>query len=127
MKESKKKMKVILIMSLYMCCSAMGLVLIKMGVNKGFGISLENNFLQIKFGVILIVGMLLYVTSFLLSLFAMSKLDLNYFYPISSGMIYIFVCVLSVVLLKENISKTAICGMILILAGVVVMNFPDKL
>ena len=124
MKERKKKMSIVIVGLLYVSCSALGLVLIKFGVNKGIGFSTNRSLLQIHFDLILLVGMLLYVLSFLLSMFVMSKMDLNYFYPVSAGIIYVLVCLLSFFILKETIQKSAILGMAFILTGVMIMNWP---
>lgn len=111
---------------LYILCSAFGLVLIKMGVNQGMGLSIKSSTFQFQMGILVPVGLVLYVTSFLLSIFVMSKMNLSYFYPISAGMIYIVVCIASFILLKEAISRNALIGMACILLGVFIINMPSK-
>lgn len=115
-----KKQMMLLVM--YVMCSGGGLTLLKLGVNKGIGIRFKDGMFRIDFNYILILGMILYVVSFLLSLLAMSKMNLNYFYPISAGLIYVFVCILGTVLFKETVTLREIVGMFVIMIGVIIMN-----
>ena len=70
----------------------------------------------------MIIGMVVYIVSFLLSLAVMKKMNLSVFYPISAGLIFILTCILSVVLLKEKVAVNQFIGMGIILIGIVVMN-----
>lgn len=126
-KASKRKRvsQVIVGFILYVMCSATGLVLIKKGINAGFKLSVSNGIFDMSFGLILLVGAMLYVISFLLSITVMSKMNLTYFYPLSAGLIYILVCILGVFFLGERIVFSQFIGMALILAGVVVMNLKN--
>ncbi len=115
-------MKNLITLVLYVLFSSMGLFLMKSGINKGFALGLENGGLYFHIGLAALVGIVLYVCSFFLSVLVMSKMNLTYFYPVSAGLVYILVCFLGVVFLKENISARQCVGMALILGGVVVMN-----
>ncbi len=115
-------MKNFIMLVLYVLFSSMGLILMKLGIGKGFSLGLEDGGLYFHIGLAALVGIVLYVCSFFLSLLVMSKMDLTYFYPISAGLIYVIVCLLGAVFLKENISARECVGMALILGGVVVMN-----
>lgn len=126
MNNEKVGKKMLVWILIYVCCSALGLVMIKMGINQSFKFSVSNQIIELRFGLKLILGFILYVTSFLLSMLVLSKFDLNYFYPVSAGLIYVLVCILSVALLKEVLSKNAMIGMVLIFAGVIFMNLPGK-
>ena len=111
-----------LILLIYAICSASGLSLLKLGVNSGFSLKLHAGMIQFEINWVLILGAIIYVISFLLSLFAMSKMNLSYFYPISAGLIYVVVCVLSIFLFKEKINTQQLIGMGFILIGFIVMN-----
>lgn len=112
----------IILMLCYIACSASGLILLKMGLNHGTVISFSTALVEIKVHTLLIAGALLYVVSFLLNLVVMGRFDLSYVYPVSAGLIYIAILVLSVALLKEKITTTQIVGMAAILIGIVIMN-----
>ena len=72
----------IFLISIYVCFSATGLVLIKMGTSQGFGIALSKGVFRLELGSLLLVGLTLYITSFLLSMVVMSKMNLTFFYPL---------------------------------------------
>jgi len=108
----------ILLMLIYIICSALGLVLLKAGLNNGTIISLNADFLGIKFHILFICGTLLYIFSFLV----INKFNLSYAYPITAGLIYITILLLSVLILKEQISARQMIGMVTILIGIIIMN-----
>lgn len=107
---------------IYVCLSAMGLTLIKVGLGKQTSLSLDTNGFSLSFSWILIAGMCLYILSFLTSLLVMKGMNLSIYYPLSAGLIYIFVCVLSVIVLKEKIGMIQLIGMAVIFAGILIMN-----
>ncbi len=111
-----------IVMAIYIACSAFGLVLIKVGVNKGAGLTASGGVLSVSLGLPALLGLLLYLTSFLLSMGILSKMELSFFYPMSAGLIYIAVCLLSFLILKESVTVTKLIGALAILAGVVIMN-----
>lgn len=118
--------KMFLWMIIYVFFSALGLTLLKLGVSDGAGLSKTNGMITMKFKTILILGLVLYLTSFLISLFVISKCNLTYFYPICSGLIYVVVCLLGVLFLKEKLSVYSIIGIVCILGGITVMNLQPK-
>jgi multidrug transporter EmrE-like cation transporter len=102
--------------------SACGLVFLKMGASRDLKISISEGIFEIKLNIYVIIGLLCYVSSFIVSLVAMGKTNLNIFYPISAGLGYIVVCVASYLILKESFSVLQIIGTIIILIGVIIMN-----
>ena len=122
--KGMKQMKLlsVVLLLVYVLCSALGLTLIKMGMNQGSSFSLSGGAVSVRFTALFILGALLYICSFLLSMFVLSKLQMNLFYPISAGLIYILVTTFSVLLLKENFSVLQLAGAGLILGGIVLIN-----
>lgn len=112
----------IALLIIYVMCSALGLILLKMGINAGAHVEIGSMFVDIKFHTHFILGAILYIFSFLLNTIVMSRFDLSFVYPLSAGMIYIAILLLSVMLLKENISMLQFIGMLAILLGIVLMN-----
>lgn len=110
------------IILIYVTFSVSGLLLLKIGTTRAFDVSISNGNFSFSVNGFLLIGMCLYLVSFLTSLVAMKTIDLSIFYPISAGLGYIFVCLLSYLILKEHISKEQLIGMGLILIGVVLMN-----
>ncbi len=117
--KRKKDMTLII---LYVLISASGLILLKMGANHEFMVNISKEGLGISVNWQILLGMLFYVCSFLVSLMAMKKINLSIFYPISSGLGYVVICLTSYLVLKETISLKQLVGMAIILIGVVVIN-----
>lgn len=107
---------------IYVCLSAAGLTLIKIGLNKQGTLLLDKNGFTLAFSWLLVLGMVLYILSFLTSLIVMKSMNLSVYYPLSAGLIYVAICVLSFVVLKEKIGVAQLIGMSIILVGIIVMN-----
>ena len=107
---------------IYVCLSATGLTLIKLGLGKDSTLLLNKGGFSLNLSWILVLGACLYVVSFLTSMVVMKGMNLSVFYPLSAGLIYIAVCILSFLLLKEKITTMQLIGMAVILAGIVIMN-----
>ncbi len=112
----------ILLMIIYVGCSALGLTLLKMGLNDGVKLTFSTACMEMKLPMLLFAGILLYICSFLLNMLVMSRFNLSYVYPVSAALIYIAIVVFSVILLKEQVSRTQMIGMAVILVGIVIMN-----
>lgn len=107
---------------IYALLSATGLVLLKLGTGNKLDLQVCKEGITISVNYMLIVGMVFYILSFIVSLIIMRTTDLSYFYPLSIGMAYIIVCIMSYWVLGENISKQKLIGMLVILVGVIIMN-----
>lgn len=110
-----------LVFLVYILMSSIGLFLIKTGAN-GTSFALQNGLLSLQISPRLILGFLVYVLSFLLSIFVISRMKLSLFYPIGSGTILVISCLLGYFFLKEQIGVPQMIGIVLILGGVIAMN-----
>lgn len=110
------------IIILYVLFSVSGLLFLKIGTTRAFDLSFSNGNFKFTINYILMIGTLLYLIAFITSLIAMKTIDLSIFYPISAGLGYVLVCLLSYLVLKEAISKQQLIGMLFILVGVILMN-----
>jgi len=70
----------------------------------------------------LLIGFVFYVCSFLLSVFIISRMKPSVFYPVGTGSLLLLTCLFSHFFLKERIGSTQLIGIVLILAGVIVIN-----
>ena len=111
---------------IYVCLSALGLTLIKVGTNKGSSLILNSSGISLQLNWILVLGMVVYVVSFLTSMVVMKSMDLSLFYPLSAGLIYIIICLLSFLVLHESIPTQRLIGMTVILVGIIIMNIGRK-
>ena len=103
---------------IYVCLSATGLTMLKMGLDRGSTLLLDKSGFTLQFNWLLLLGMCVYVLSFLASLLVMKRMDLSLYYPISAGLVYIIVCLVSVLVLKEK----QLAGMAVIFVGIILMN-----
>lgn len=122
MNEKKGTGKGMIGLIVYVCLSATALTLIKLGLGKESTLLLDKGGFNLSLSWLLVGGALIYVVSFCLSMVVMKGMNLSLFYPLSAGLIYIAVCLLSFLVLKEKISTTQLIGMAVILAGVIIMN-----
>lgn len=120
MKGQKSKMLGLLI---YVCLSSVGLTLIKIGTGRNFTLRFSKSYIGLEVNYVLLLGMLIYIVSFLTSMMVMKTMNLSIFYPLSAGMIYIIVCLLGFFVLKEKITINQLIGMGIILIGIVIINF----
>lgn len=121
--DKKKGMgKQMLGLLIYVCLSAMGLTLIKIGLDKNCSLVLDKTSFSLSFSWILVIGICLYILSFLTSMIVMKNMNLSVYYPLSAGLIYVVVCILSVLVLKEHLTWNQLVGMAIIFAGIIFMN-----
>ncbi len=107
---------------IYVFLSATGLTLIKIGTGRGGSLVLDAKGFQLQLNWTLIIGMFIYIMSFLLSLVVMKGMNLSLFYPLSAGMIYIAICGISYFILGEKIIFRQWAGIAVILTGIIIMN-----
>ena len=114
-------MKIINII-LYLCFSVGGLVLVKMQSN-GFKISSENGDLNMSINIKMILGLILYIISFLIyTFYIVKKFDLSYIFPIITGITQILVILAGIFIFKEQINIYGYIGMAAIIIGVILLN-----
>lgn len=106
----------------YVCVSATGLTLIKIGTTKECTLLLNSAGFDLRLSWILILGFAIYVLSFLMSIAVMKHMNITIFYPLSAGLIYILVSLAGFIVLKESFTYQQLIGMGIILMGIVVMN-----
>ena len=116
------KMKMYIVFAVYILLSAGALTLIKLGANNASQLSVDGGVFSMKIGLMMLVGLVLYIVSFLLSLSLISSFNLSYYYPLSAGAIYVVVALFASMFLKEKMSGAQYAGMAMILAVIVLMN-----
>ena len=107
---------------IYVCMSAAGLTMIKIGTARESTLLLDTAGFDLKLSWILVIGLCIYVLSFLMSIMVMKRMNLTIFYPLSAGLIYILVSLAGFIVLKETFTVQHLIGMAIILVGIVVMN-----
>lgn len=101
---------------------ACGQIVLKMGTSQAAaaGMSLLEQLLKYFTNLYILGGLVLYTLSALVWIFAISKIQLSIAYPmVASG--YVLVVILSYLVLHEPVSSLRILGLVVIVAGVVII------
>ncbi len=101
---------------------ACGQIIMKMGTSQltVSGLSIMNQLLKYFTNIPILTGLVLYTLSAVFWIFAISKVQLSVAYPmVASG--YVLVVILSYLLLHEPVSSLRILGLIVVVAGVVII------
>jgi len=114
-------MPIWIIFAIYVLMSATGLFLIKTGTETT-SIVIENSIFNFQLSIRLIVGFIVYIFSFILSIYVISKMKLTVFYPTVTGTMLVLTSLLGYFFLKEHIGIMQLIGMALIMVGVIVLN-----
>jgi multidrug transporter EmrE-like cation transporter len=108
-------MKIINII-LYLIFSVGGLILVKMEQNQ-VNLSINQGKLDFSIGIKMIVGLVLYILSFIVR-----KFDLSYIFPIITGITQVLVILAGIFLFKEHISVHGYIGIFCIICGIILLN-----
>ncbi len=112
-------MKIILT-GIYVLLTTGGLFCMKLG-GDSLSLSLKNE-ISFRIGFITALGFLLYIGSFLLWQKLIATYDLSYIVPIATGIVQIVVLIGSYFFFKENMSVLNIIGILLVIAGIVLIS-----
>ena len=120
-KEAHKMINVILIV-FYIILTIAGVVLFKLGTQKDFVVSIATGVFTLKISLMSIIGLVCYLCSFLMYMFLISRFDLTYIVPVTTGIVQVATFVLAIIIFKESVtvSKGVATGLILI--GVILLN-----
>ena len=111
-----------IVLIVYACMSVGGLTCFKLGSQQAMSIELTRAAFAMQMSWLSLIGLGMYVCSFLIYLGLVSRMQLGYLMPVTSAIVYIFTMVASLLIFKEEYSLTQIAGILLILFGVVLMN-----
>ena len=104
----------------YALCSGSGLIILKAALNNRGSrlMSITQTVLQPQF----LLGFLLYACGFVLWMFILSKFKLNIAFPVATSLFFVVSGLGSYYVLRESFSITQIVGMVLCLAGILLIN-----
>lgn len=119
--NGRKVMQYVLIL-VYLVLTVAGLVFMKLGGNPGT-LALKDGTITLGMSVISGIGFVCYLCSFLLFTRIVVMFDLSYIYPIVTGIVQILTLIASAVVFKEQMSVQAVIGAILVIVGIIIMNF----
>jgi multidrug transporter EmrE-like cation transporter len=111
-----------IIIGLYVITTSFALIMLKLGSTDGSLVSVEGSRLHLNLTAMSIVGGLLYGTSFLIYTFLVAKYDLGFIIPLVTGLVYVFIFVLSFFIFKESFSFIKVLSIALIFTGVTLLS-----
>ncbi len=106
----------------YLVLTVAGLVFMKLGGNPG-SLAVKDGTITLGMSVVSGIGFICYLCSFLLFTRIVVMFDLSYIYPIVTGIVQILTLVASAVVFKENMSMQSVIGAVIIIVGIIIMNF----
>ena len=110
------------VISIYVLFSVAGVTCFKLGSTESLNISISNTYFSIKISWLSVLGLLLYIVSFLIYMGLISKNQLSYLIPLITGAVYLLTMFSSVIIFKEQIHFFQLAGSALILFGLILMN-----
>ena len=120
-KGAHKMINIILIV-VYIILTIAGVVLFKLGTQKDFLVSIATGVFTLKISLMSIIGLVCYLYSFLMYMFLISKFDLTYIVPVTTGIVQVATFVLAIMIFKEIVTVSKVVATGLILIGVILLN-----
>lgn len=107
---------------LYAAISVTGLTLVKLGSGNPLSFSISAEGFSFGTGWITLLGLVLYVVSFLIYMTLVARNNLTYLTPVSSAVVYILTTLVSLIVFRETMTPLQWIGWCLILVGAFLMN-----
>ena len=107
---------------IYAIVSVSGLTLVKLGSENPLTLEIAKNYFSMNAGWVTILGLLLYVVSFLMYMKLVAQNSLTYLMPVSQGVVYLLTLLVSLYVLHEKMAMHQWMGCLLILSGLILMN-----
>ena len=111
-----------ILLFVYAIVTSLGLIFVKLGTADGLPIKFIESKLQLSINFFTVAGILLYGLSFVLYIYLISKNDLGYIIPVTTGLVYTLIFVSSYFIFHEVFTITKIIGIALILSGLIFLN-----
>ncbi len=112
-----------ILIALYVLATSSALVVLKLGAKGGAPAEFINGHLHLNITPYTLLGIILYGTSFVLYTYLISRYDLGYIIPLTTGIVYGLIFVASFFIFNEAFTFFKSMGIILIVAGLVLLNF----
>jgi drug/metabolite transporter (DMT)-like permease len=126
MQKGRMKMFVkYILLAAYIAISTSGMLFLKLG-SSGTEFALQNGILSMTMNLKLVVGLCLYVVSFLMYTIVLAIFDLSKISPMAGGIVMLVSVIFGVLILKEKLTLQNIIGIALVIAGVVIMNLKTE-
>lgn len=111
-----------LIIVLYILTTCGALVLLKLGAGDTPPISFVNSKLAFNLNVLILLGGGLYITSFALYTYLITKFDLGYIVPLTAAFVYTLIFLASFFIFNESFTLIKILAIGLITIGIILLT-----
>jgi len=109
--------------AIYVLVASAALVAMKFAAMTGeTPIDFVGQKVVVHFNGLFLVGVFLYGVSFTLYTYLIAKYDLSFIVPLTTALVYVVVFTASFFILKETFSATKIVAIVMIVAGVILLN-----
>ncbi|MDR2895944.1 MAG: hypothetical protein LBV30_04775 [Propionibacteriaceae bacterium] len=115
------------LLAVYILLSTGGATLVKLGGNDRYPTIVNVPVANVRLTWMTLTGVIGYGLSFLLFMVLISKLNISFLTPIATGVSYLLLMLVSVVVFNEAFSVAKTIGCVLILAGVLCIVVSDAL
>lgn len=106
----------------YLIFTVSGLIFMKLGAGNT-NIYYNKLILNFSLNIYLIVGLILYILSFIMWIILLKKYELSYIVPITTSLSYIAVLISGVLIFKEKITVLNGVAVGIIFVGVLLLNW----
>lgn len=110
------------LLTIYILMSAFGMLFIKLGSTHTH-ILFHNQAFLININLKFFLGLVLYAGSFLMYTVVLAKFDLSFVQPVAAGICMVLAVIFGVFFLQEKLTVYNIIGIIMIIAGVVLIGW----
>lgn len=121
MLKGKDKMIPYILLIIYVLFSSLGMVLIKKGGNNSLVKFTSKNF-EISITWLVVLGLLMYLISFILWIVVLQLFPLTYISPIAYGLVFISIAVFSYYILGVKLTKAQLIGACFIIVGIFIAS-----
>lgn len=112
----------IVVLLLYACMSVGGLTCFKLGSQQALSLEISRSAFSMQISWLSVLGMLLYVGSFLVYLGLVARNQLGYIMPVTTAVVHVLTFAVSLLVFRETYSLPQLLGMALVFVGVALMN-----
>lgn len=105
----------------YLICTVSGLLFIKLG-SKDTELIVKNHAISMNISLLIVLGLLFYIASFLLWIKILKNNDLGYIVALTTGLSQVLIISVSAIFLDERITMFKGLGIAVTLVGVVLIN-----
>ena len=106
----------------YVLTTSAALIIMKVGAQDGMPISLTGGRVSVNLNPAFLLGMFLYIVSFITYVYLISTYDLGYIVPLLASFVYVLTFTAAYFVFNEVFTLVKLLGIALILVGLILLN-----